>query len=48
MVSPWYLEEAIFDAENNIIGNYIHTNEMDIPGVHVMGVSLPENSFGTI
>jgi len=48
MVSPWYLEEAIFDAENNIIGNYIHTNEMDIPGVHVTGVSLPENSFGTI
>ncbi|CAD7797910.1 hypothetical protein CHRY9390_00248 [Chryseobacterium aquaeductus] len=48
MVSPWYLEEAIFDAENNIIGNYIHTNEMDIPGVHITGVSLPENSFGTI
>ena len=48
LVSPWYFEEALFDAENNIVGNYIHKNIMHMPGVPLTGDILPEKSFGVI
>ncbi|MGB3344300.1 MAG: DUF4157 domain-containing protein [Aequorivita sp.] len=49
LVTPWYFEEALFDANNNIIGNYIHKNKMYIPGVDISNAhSLPETSFGEI
>jgi hypothetical protein len=48
LVAPWYFEEALFDADNNIIANYIHINEMDLPGINIGShIPLPEYSFGT-
>ncbi|RPI19303.1 MAG: DUF4157 domain-containing protein [Ignavibacteriae bacterium] len=49
IVAPWYYDQAFFDANNNLIANYIYTNEMDIPGVNLDNITiLPEISFGVI
>lgn len=48
LVIPWQYEQAIFDADGNIIGNFIYSNDMTLPGVPLDGDHLPTNSFGTI